>query len=112
MIQEIIFVAEIRSVLRGGCRQHGKSPHHEATRDHAGYSNIRQEWRRSVHHEVAGGRRQGYLRVHPHENSNGCARNVHDPSYHATNAIVLFLSTSSMDQCSRRNRLMHTLVIQ
>lgn len=64
-----------------------------------------------MRHEVAGGRRQRYLRVHSHEDNNGRAWNADDPDDHATNAIVLFLSTSSVDHISRRNWIMHALVI-
>lgn len=42
-VQEIVFVAEIRTILRGGCRQRGKSSHNAATGDRTGYSHIRQE---------------------------------------------------------------------
>lgn len=62
-------------------------------------------------HEVAGGRRQGYLRVHSHEDNNGRTRNADDPGHHATNAIVLFLPTPPVDQISSRNWLVHPLVI-
>lgn len=41
-VQEIVFVAEIRSVLRGGCRQHGEPPNYEATGNRTGCSPIRQ----------------------------------------------------------------------
>jgi len=63
-----------------------------------------------VHHEVASGCRQGYLRMHPHQDNNGRARNVDDPNYHATNATILFLPASSVDRFPCRNRLMRSQV--
>lgn len=101
---------EIRSVLRGGCRQHSESSYYEATGNHARHPYIREKRKWSLHHEVAGGCRQGYLRMHPHQDNNGRAGNVDDPNYHAANATVLFLPASSVDRFSRRNRLMRAQV--
>lgn len=110
LIEEIIFIVEIRPVLRSGCRQYGESSHYEATGNYAGYPYICQERKWSVHHEVAGGCHQGYFRVHLHQDNNGRARNVDDPNYHATNATILFLPASSVDRFPCRNRFMRSQV--
>lgn len=96
-IQEIVFVAEICPVLRGGGREHCEFTYYEATGDRAGYSRLRQRQPRGAHHEVASGRCQGYLRVHPYQDSNGGAGNAHDPGRDRTNATVLFLPATSVD---------------